>query len=125
MVFEISDLLFFIRSYQSPTSAFNIMNYISFSSSSTRSGYNFKLRHTISQNNSVRHFYFNRLPRLWNSLPPLDPNLPFPALLSKINSIFWNHFISTFNPHITCTYHYMCPCSKCLLSAPVSNLSPS
>ena len=36
MVFEISDLLFFIRSYQSPTSAFNIMNYISFSSSSTR-----------------------------------------------------------------------------------------
>ena len=42
---------------------------MSFSSTSTRSSANFKLYHYKSSTNSCRHFYFNRLPRLWNSLP--------------------------------------------------------
>jgi len=30
------------------------------------------LKHVLSRTNSARHFYFNRMPRLWNSLPTID-----------------------------------------------------
>jgi len=30
------------------------------------------LKHSLSRTNSARHFYFNRMPRLWNSLPTID-----------------------------------------------------
>ena len=54
---------------QTPSSAFDITKFVSFSSTSTRSSANFKLYHSKPSTNNCRHFYFNRLPRLWNSLP--------------------------------------------------------
>lgn len=120
MVLELNDLIFFIKSYQSPSNSFNIMNHLSFTSSHTRSGNYFKLQHTLSSNNSTRHFYFNCLPHLWNSLPPLDPNLPLSSLITKLKSIFYNKFIASFDSAITCTHHYLCPCNKCSLTTPIN-----
>ena len=44
-LFELQDILFAIKSLKEPTSQFSITNYISFSSTSTRSGANNKLNH--------------------------------------------------------------------------------
>jgi len=73
--YELSDLLFFIKSYKSPHPHFDINNYVSMKeSASTRSSLSGKLVHCISTTNSNRHFYFCRLPRLWKSLPSVDLN---------------------------------------------------
>ena len=53
--------------------SFNIHNFIQFCTSGTRASTYHKMRQPSSmRTNSVRHFYFNRLPRLWNSLPFID-----------------------------------------------------
>ena len=81
--FELNDLMFFIQSLKHPADHFNIKHFVSFSQSKTRSSTHNKLIHIKSPNNSSRHFNFNRLPRLWNSLPPID-------LDSSLNSIYIN-----------------------------------
>ena len=62
---------------------FNILNYLKLSACNTRSS-NIKLLHTRSSNNTSRHFYFNRLPQLWNALPPSIST--FQLTLSRIKS---------------------------------------
>ena len=71
---DLSDELFFIKSIKSPSDHFNILHFVSFSSSNTRSSSHNKLNHNYSQSNKIRISYFVRLPSLWNSLPPIDLN---------------------------------------------------
>ena len=113
MVLELNDIIFFLKSLQSPSASFNILDYVSFSTSSTRSASMLKLMHSFSANNSSFHFYFNRLPRLWNCLPPVDPNMSLSSAISQIKRFFWLHFTSNFNPSEPCSYHLVCPCHKC------------
>ena len=70
--FELCDLMFFIKNIKHPSECFNIKDYITFSNCacSTRSSAHYKLRHNQTATSSYRHFYFNRIVRLWNSLPP-------------------------------------------------------
>ena len=117
--YELIDLMFFINSLKNPAVSFDISSYITFSDSSTRSSTAFKLKHAKSTSNAHRHFYFNRLPRLWNSLPPIDLNLSSSTIKSHITKFFWSYFISHFDSNNSCTYHFLCPCSKCTTS-PIS-----
>ena len=64
-----------------------------------------KLMHSFSANNSSFHFYFNRLPRLWNCLPPVDLNGSLSSAISQIKRFFWLHFTSNFNSSEPCSYH--------------------
>ena len=64
MAFEINDIIFFIKCLKHPSEYFDIFNYVTFCSSHTWSSTHFKLRHSLAKKNSVRHFYFNRIPRL-------------------------------------------------------------
>ena len=121
MEYEIADILFFIKSLKEPSHHFNIEDYIQFNVSNTRSSSYLKLRHSISQNNLQGHFFFNRLPRLWNSLPLLDISLSIPAIRTKLREHFWNHFIVHFDSNNVCTYHYLCPCVNCT-KLPVKSL---
>ena len=73
-IFELADIIFFIKSPKTPTSNFNISDYVSFCHGTTRSSSGFKLIHHHSPTNKAS-FYFNRLPRLWNSLPIIDHSL--------------------------------------------------
>ena len=114
MQLEINDIVFFIKSLKEPSSAFDIRSFVHFCSNSTRSSTHFKLKHASAKRNCVRHFYFNRLPRLWNSLPYIDIDKPLPSIKKILYSIFWDHFITNFNPDIPCTFHYVCPCAKCV-----------
>ena len=78
------DILFAIKSINTPTIQFNIINYINFSSVSTRSGANNKLILPQHLNNTSRHSYFHWLPSLWNSMPIFDLDMTFNKLKSKL-----------------------------------------
>ena len=88
--------------------------YVSFSSCGTRSSSSFKLKHMSSKCNRQLHSYFFRLPRIWNSLPPIDPyTVSFSTIKSRITSHLIDHFLENFDSDNPCTYHYTCPCHKC------------
>ena len=112
---ELSDIMFFVNSVKYPSSNFNILDFVSFSSASTRSSTFNKLCHTKSSN-MLSNFHFNRLPRLWNSLPPIDLTLSSSTIKSKIIQFFWSHFHEHFQSDNPCTFHFFCPCAKCKLT---------
>ena len=99
-----------------PPDNFNITDYISFVSSSTRAATMNRIKRTIPLKprlNSTRHFYFNRMVRLWNSLPNIDLQLPFNSIRRHILGIFWQVFIQQFDVNNSCTWYVSCPCTKC------------
>ena len=111
MTYEIYDISFFLKSLTSPSPAFNILDYVQFNPSPTRT-HDHKLCTRYSRTNKSRHFYFSRLPRLWNALPTSDllsmSNVK--AVITSITSLFFNHFHDHFNSSLPCTFHYQCPC---------------
>ena len=72
---ELNDIIFLIKSIKLPYPGFNILDYVSFTctSSSTRSSTFHKLWHTKSSTNLISNLYFNHMelspPRL-TMLPP-------------------------------------------------------
>ena len=104
--FELNDLMFFIQSLKHLADYFNIKNFVSFSQSNTRSSTHNKLIHTKLLTNSSRYLYFNRLPRLWNSLPPIDLDSSLNSIKSTLIDYLWTHFNTHFNSENPCTYYF-------------------
>ena len=75
-IYELNDIMFLVKSLKSPTDNFDIKNYITFASNSTRSGAYKKLVHHMISNATQHHFYFNRIIRLHNYLPVIKLSLP-------------------------------------------------
>ena len=113
-IFEINDIMFFIKSYKSSSTHFNIRDYIKICNNNTRSGTFTKMIHQRSSSNIFHNSYFCRLPRLWNSLPPIDLSSPVNTIKFKLLHFLWNHFVENFIDNLPCTFHFYCPCSKCL-----------
>ena len=61
-MFKLNDLNFFIKSYKSASSHFNINDYINFRTSITRFSTSHKMIHQCSSSTLSHHFYFCRLP---------------------------------------------------------------
>ena len=114
MEFELNDIMFFIRCLKEPTDAFRMSSFVSFCSRSTRSSSHLKLRHTFSRTNTTSHFYFNRIPRLWNSFPAIDLDLSISSIKKRLHQFLWDHFIHNFESDNPCSFHFVCPCAKCL-----------
>ena len=112
-MFELNDLNFFIKSYKSASSHFNINDYINFRTSITRSSTSHKMIHQCSSSTLSHHFYFCRLPRLWNSLPPIDLTLPTTKIVVFVKTFLWSHFVNNFDSDNVCIFHYLCPCCHC------------
>ena len=112
-LFESADIMFAVSSVKCPGVHFNIKNYITFSTSNTRSSSQFKLKHRLTKNNLTRHSYFYRLPRLWNSLPPINPSLSTHTIKSLITSHLFSYFTLQFDSDNPCSFHYLCPCNSC------------
>ena len=119
--FDYYDVMFFITSLKYPSIDFNITNFLKFSCSNTRSSTSNKLCHIFSSNNTLRNFYFNRFPRIWNSLPPINLNQPIATIKHLVRSAMWNHFLCNFNPDDPCTFHFKCTCRNCYFGAPETN----
>ena len=101
-VYEINDI-FFIKSYKSPTSHFNINKYLQASSSNKRFDYSSKLLHhrcSLSEN-----FYFHHIPRLWNDRFTASTE----TIKQKLYSYMWMHFLQEFKDNNVHSFHYLCP----------------
>ena len=96
-MFELYDMMFLVKSLKNPSPCFRITDYISFSHSSTRSSSTNKLQHIHSCNNYIKNFYFNRLPRIWNSLPLLICHYPPQLLRPDFTNSFEITFCLIFN----------------------------
>ena len=113
MWFEMADIMFFVRQIKTPTKNFQLSSKLIFASCRTRSSSQHKLSHSRSNTNRAAHFYFNRFPRLWNRLPPIDIEQSTNLIHNKLVSYFWSHFRSHFSSDNPCTYHFLCPCARC------------
>ena len=122
MIYELNDIMFFIRNVKEPSESFNIMRYVSFNATNTRSGRN-KLIHIRAPSNSKRNFYFNRLVRLWNALPIMDLSLSMESLRSKVKNFLWLTFTASFVSNNTCSFHFFCPCNHCASTPKTPNFS--
>jgi len=70
-IYDIADIMFFVKALKSPNDKFNILNFMGISSGPTRA-VGHKLKLTSGTTNSVINSYFFRLPKLWNSLLIID-----------------------------------------------------
>ena len=84
--YELQDMLFMIKCIKTPSNNFDIFNYISFVSSSTRSASHHKLKHNFCRTSRYRHFYFNRIVKLWNAFPEFDISLSMTAIKSLLTT---------------------------------------
>ena len=116
MQLELNDMMFLLRCLKEPTEAFRVSSYVNFCSTSTRSSSYLKIQHTMSRTNTTRHFYFNRIPRLWNSFPAINLDLSSPSIKRRLQQFLWDYFIHNFDSDMPCSYHLTCPCAKCLCS---------
>ena len=119
--FEYLDLTFIIKCLKDLSDHFNIFQYIQFVSNNTRASSACKLKCTFPRSslNSIHFFYFNRVVRIWNSLPII--NLSLSSTIKKlIKNFIWPHFLSTFNPHNTCSWFFCCPCHLCLNNSSIN-----
>ena len=87
-IYEINDIMFFVKSYKKPCHILTSVTLLLFPLNLyTRSASFLKLVHLRSQISDVYHFYFSRLVRLWNSLPAIDITLPDHIIKHKILTI--------------------------------------
>ena len=115
MQLELYDILLFIKTLKYPSESFNILDFVSFCSGSSRSAAHLKLQLSPANRstNRIRHFYFSRLPRLWNYLPTINLEKSVMSIKSDITAFFWSRFKQTFDPSRPFTYHAVCPCARC------------
>jgi hypothetical protein len=70
----------------------------------------------FTRTSAARHFYFNRIVCLWNSIQsvvPINTSESLYVIKRKLIKHFWSHFSRHFDPSNTCTYHLVCSCTKC------------
>ena len=114
---ELHDILFFIKSLKEPHMLFRSLTGLN----SVKLHFNkicssLKTDSQLTQFQPTHHFYFNRLPRLWNTLPPFHLTMSEQSLKRQLKCIFWFIFISKFDDRDFCTYHIVCPCAHCNLT---------
>ena len=102
--YDLSDILFFIKSIKFPSSHFNINKFVHFCEQSTRSSTSNKIKHVYSSTNKHKNNYFNRLPRIYNALPAIDLDLPMNTIKFALKKYFWDEGPATpKNPVQDCT----------------------
>ena len=124
-VLDFYDIMFFCKALNHTSIHFNILDFVQFNHNNynTRSSSTNKLQYVYSSNNYLRNFYFTRLPRLWNCLPPIDLNRPLSSIKSTIYNYLWQHFKEHFDSMNPCTFHFCCPCTICHSSIHSSKFS--
>ena len=112
---DLHGILYVVKALKFPSDNTPILRYISFSKSITRSSSHNQLQHNYCRTSLSRHFYFNRIVRLWNKLPPIDLSSSISSIKYRLTTHLWDHFNNHFDPLNSCTFHYLCPCSSCFV----------
>ena len=111
--YEFIDLMFFIKSLKSPSAHFDISQHIQFASHCTRAASTHKLSYLSTTTSSYHKSYFNRIIRLWNSVPIIDLTLSLSTIKTLLTNYLWTNFSANFISDYTCTFHLLCPCYRC------------
>ena len=117
--FELQDIMFLVKHLKHPSDNLDIHKYISFTHSVTRMGSSGnRLKISFRRTSAARHFYYNRVVRLWNFIPVnvIDLSQSLLTIKHRIYSFCWSYFKEKFNSTNSCTYHLVCPCNNCRLS---------
>ena len=123
-VFELDDLMLFVKYLKAPTDHFNIYQHVHFTKNSTRSGASSKLVHRKPASSTHQYFYFNRIVRLWNHMPTVDLSVSTNLIKTRLTAFLWNRFISTFNSDHLCSHHVICPAIDVLINQlPLTSMS--
>ena len=112
-IFELNDLMFFVKSLQSPDPYFDVRQFVQFASNNTRSAAAHKLVQCLSHTSLHHHFYFTRIVRLWNYLPVINISLPPQNIKNQLVKYLWQNFLAKFSFDFPCTFHLLCPCYRC------------
>ena len=110
--YELNDLMFFIKTLKSPSTHFDISKYIQFSNHNTRAASTHKLSHHRAISSCHHKSYFNRIIRLWNSMPVIDLSLSSNTIKTQLTNYMWSKFNDNFTDS-PCTFHLLCPCHRC------------
>ena len=93
----------------------DIHDYVEFVTSTTRTSSNGKLRHKFCRLSTTRHFYFNRIVRLWNLFLRINLSLSLASIKHLLLNHLWSNFCTNFDANNGCSFHLLCPCAKCQL----------
>ena len=96
-ILELNEIVFILKSLKYPSPSFNITDFISFADGNIRPSTRGKMIHVRNNNNTSRHFFFNRIPRLWNALPPMNLSLSITTNKRKVYNFYEHIFYLTFN----------------------------
>ena len=100
-------------SNDSYTGSFNILSFICFNDTNSRSGGFTKLCHKFSHSSQTSSSYFYRLPKLWHCLPSFNLS-PTPSTNCRnLKKFLWNHFLVSFSSKNLCSYSFRCLCARC------------
>ena len=116
MWLELQDILFLVKHIKQLSDNFNILDHVRFNVSVTRSSAKRHLVHNYTRTTTARHFYYNRIVRLWNRLPEINLENSVTSIKAFLTKSLWNHFLHHFNPDNTCSFHFCCPCAICFTS---------
>ena len=113
--YELNDLMFLIKTLKFPSAHFDISKYIQFADHmhSTRATSTHKLCHHRATSSSYHNSYFNRIIRLWNSMPVINLTLSLDIIKIQLTNYLWSKFNANFTPDCSCTFHLLCPCHRC------------
>ena len=112
---DLHDLIFLVKCLKDSNDIMGIRQHVSFKSSSTRAGSTgLVLSINYTRTSSVRHFYSNRIVRIWNTVhPSINLSESTPTNKFKLIQLLWSHFDQHFDPSNVCSYHLACPCANC------------
>ena len=83
-----------------------------------------KLSYLSTTSSSYHKSYFNRIIRLWNSMPVIDLTLSLSTIKTLLTNYLWTNFSANFISDYTCTFHMLCPCYRCSKLPIISNYQP-
>ena len=122
--YELNDLMFFIKTLKFPSTHFDISEYLQFVDHNTRAASTHKLSHHRIKSSPHHTSYFNRIIRLWNSIPVIDLTLSLDTIKTQIINYLWTKFDTNFISDSPCTFHLLCPCYRCSKHPIIPNFQP-
>ena len=121
-IYDLTDIIFFIKSIKFPSEKFNILDYVEFGS-----GHSYQISRCKIEAQDCTHKQYDELLFLsfTQTVEQYTNNLSnsLPAIKSKLKNYFWHHFIKNFDNNNFCTFFYLCPCSKCMKTPAPANYS--
>ena len=100
--YKLNDLMFFIKTLNSPSAHFDISKYIQFANHSTWAASMHKLSHHRATSSSYQNIFFSRTICLWNPMPVIDLTSSSDTIKTQLTKYLWTKFMLTLHqtPHV-------------------------